>query len=220
MSDERSDQTEKTRRLLMSTAERLFAADGISAVSNRQVSKEAGQGNNYAVGHHFGGRQGLLEAILDAHDQRLQVLRTAAVDEVDDAAEFRDWVRCLVSPQFEYIAELTAPSYFARYCAQLDGDPTAAQTLYVTMGRSAPLLTILDGFYASLPPLPDLVITVRDSMTRHLIIQQLADFERALDDAAATGSAAPGWCEYRDIVVDALVGLWLAPVTAVGEPGS
>lgn len=46
-------------------AERLFAAYGIDGVSLRQISAEAGSGNNSAVHYHFGSKDGLIRAIFD-----------------------------------------------------------------------------------------------------------------------------------------------------------
>lgn len=48
---------------LVLTAERLFAQHGIDGVSLRQISAEAGSGNNSAVHYHFGSKQGLVAAI-------------------------------------------------------------------------------------------------------------------------------------------------------------
>jgi AcrR family transcriptional regulator len=48
---------------LVLTAERLFATHGIDGVSLRQISSEAGSGNNSAVHYHFGSKQGLIGAI-------------------------------------------------------------------------------------------------------------------------------------------------------------
>ncbi|MEV0038015.1 TetR family transcriptional regulator, partial [Streptomyces sp. NPDC050804] len=50
----RAERGDATRELILVTAERLFAEHGVFAVSNRQVSEAAGQGNNAAVGYHFG----------------------------------------------------------------------------------------------------------------------------------------------------------------------
>ena len=50
----RSDRASSTQEAILVAAERLFAEHGVFAVSNRQVSEAAGQGNNAAVGYHFG----------------------------------------------------------------------------------------------------------------------------------------------------------------------
>jgi cytochrome P450 len=49
--------------VILATTERLFAERGIHAVSNRQISEAAGQGNSAAVGYHFGTKADLVRAI-------------------------------------------------------------------------------------------------------------------------------------------------------------
>ncbi|MDU0294099.1 TetR family transcriptional regulator, partial [Saccharothrix longispora] len=56
----RADRVGATRLRLLAAAERLFAERGLYAVSNRQISAEAGQGNNAAVGYHFGTKADLV----------------------------------------------------------------------------------------------------------------------------------------------------------------
>lgn len=51
----------RTRIIL--AAERLFAEGGFNGVSLREIAKEAGQRNTYAVQYHFGSREGLIQAI-------------------------------------------------------------------------------------------------------------------------------------------------------------
>ncbi|MGK2866028.1 MAG: TetR family transcriptional regulator, partial [Mycobacterium sp.] len=42
----RTDRASTTREAILTAAERLYAEHGVFAVSNRQVSEAAGQGNN------------------------------------------------------------------------------------------------------------------------------------------------------------------------------
>ncbi|MFC7446912.1 TetR/AcrR family transcriptional regulator [Rhodococcus daqingensis] len=56
-------QGDATRNRLVKAAERLFAAQGVDAVSVRAVNAAAGQGPA-AVHYHFGSREGLLAAVL------------------------------------------------------------------------------------------------------------------------------------------------------------
>ncbi|MFA7554505.1 MAG: helix-turn-helix domain-containing protein [Spongiibacteraceae bacterium] len=53
----------KGARKLILTAERLFGQHGFDNVSLRQIVTASGQANNYAVQHHFGSKEGLIEAI-------------------------------------------------------------------------------------------------------------------------------------------------------------
>ena len=63
----RSHRSTGTREAILSAAEWLFAERGMYAVSNRQISEAAGQGNNAAACYHFGTRTDLLRAIESKH---------------------------------------------------------------------------------------------------------------------------------------------------------
>src|ERR1700686_2031953 len=66
----RNDRASTTREAILTAAERLFAEHGVYAVSNRQVSEAAGQGNNAAVGYHFGTKADLVCALRGTGDGR------------------------------------------------------------------------------------------------------------------------------------------------------
>ncbi|AZZ80613.1 TetR/AcrR family transcriptional regulator [Gordonia alkanivorans] len=210
MTDGKTEQSARTRQALISAAEELIALHGVSAVSSRQISKAAGQGNNYAVGHHFGSKDDLIRATLDRHNASIDRLRQKALDAIGPDPEVRDWIRCLVCPEIEYVGGLGAPTYFARFFANVSSDPATTILLYEKMGESKPLLAILEGLYGALPEFPGPVLEIRNNMTRHVIVNILADIERAADSG---DRPVTPWQHQCSIVVDALTGMWLAPVT-------
>ena len=53
----------ETRYELLRAAESLFAEKGIGAASTRSILRRAGQRNESALQYHFGGREGLIEAL-------------------------------------------------------------------------------------------------------------------------------------------------------------
>src|SRR3546814_20288324 len=53
---------------LISAAERLFAERGSEAVSLREINTAAGSTNASAIQYHFGGRRGLVKAVLAKHE--------------------------------------------------------------------------------------------------------------------------------------------------------
>lgn len=69
----------KGARKLILTAERLFGQHGIDNVSLRQIVSAAGQGNNYAVQHHFGSKEGLIDAIFNFRMAELDIARGEAL---------------------------------------------------------------------------------------------------------------------------------------------
>jgi AcrR family transcriptional regulator len=71
------------RQRLIEAAERLFADRGIGGVSLAEVTRAAGLGNTGAVHHYFGGRQELLDAVVDQHREDLDVRREQLFDEAE-----------------------------------------------------------------------------------------------------------------------------------------
>ena len=86
------------------TAERLFAAHGVDAVSLRRITREAGQRNSTAVGYHFGSRDGLLLAVLAHHLEHVWLRRQTLLDRyladppTDPGRRLSDLVDALVMP--------------------------------------------------------------------------------------------------------------------------
>ncbi|NLU75297.1 TetR family transcriptional regulator [Streptomyces sp. HNM0575] len=206
----RSEKVSATREAILTVAERMFAEHGVFTVSNRQISEAAGQGNNAAVGYHFGTKTDLLRAIVRKHGDRIDELRDAMLAEAGDSADVRDWVACLVRPSTRHLTELGCPTWYARFGAQLMTDPVLRELMVdETFGPS--IQRTMDGLNRCLPELPLPVRIERGDMARHLLVHTLAERERALADGAHT--ARPDWDAHATGLIDAITGLWLAPVT-------
>src|SRR5246127_2723857 len=113
----RSHRSTGTREAILSAAEWLFAERGMYAVSNRQISEAAGQGNNAAACYHFGTRTDLLRAIESKHREAIEELRTRMVRDIGDSAALRDWVAAFVRPLSDLLSDLGTPSWYARFAA-------------------------------------------------------------------------------------------------------
>jgi AcrR family transcriptional regulator len=200
-----------TRDVILDTAERLFAERGIHAVSNRQLSEAAGQGNTAAVGYHFGTKADLVRAITRKHTEQMERVRVDMVAEAIGSTDIRDWVGCLVRPFTEHLAALGRPTWFARFCAQVTSDPALHEIMIEDAFASASLRMLLAGLNQCAPDLPPAVHVDRSFMARHLITQMCVERERALAEDVPTRQ--PSWDDLADGLVDAIVGLWLAPVT-------
>jgi len=207
----RVEQRGSTRELILTTAERLFAELGVHAVSNRRVSEAAGQGNNTAVGYHFGTKADLVRAIARKHAERIEHNRLRLLAEIGDSTDVRDWVSCLVRPSTEHLAALGSPTWYARFCAQAMTDPALHRIMVEESLGSPSLRQLVDGLWRCLPRLPDEVRAERASMARHLILHACAERERALAENTPTPRAT--WHDAATGLVDAIVGLWQAPVT-------
>jgi AcrR family transcriptional regulator len=209
--DDNTSRAERTRELILTAAERLFAEDGVFAVSNRQVSEAAGQGNNTAVGYHFGTKADLVRAIARKHLAQIEEVRRQLVAEIDGSTDVRDWIACLVRPVTEHLAAVGSPTWFARFGAQVMTDPALRPIMIEETQSSPSLVRIVEGLANCLPDLPADVRAERNDMTRQLLVHMIAERERALAENTPTPRAT--WRDTASGLIDALVGLWLAPVT-------
>ncbi|MFI1568771.1 TetR/AcrR family transcriptional regulator [Streptomyces sp. NPDC020490] len=207
----RARQASATRELILAAAERLFAERGVNAVSNRQVGEAAGQGNNTVVGYHFGTKADLVRAIVRKHATRIEEIRSRLLAGIRDSTDVRDWVDCLVRPMSEHLGELGGPTWYARFCAQLLTDPALREIVVEESLASPSLREIIDGLNRCLPDLPAEVRAERGEMARLLIVQMPAERERALAEGRPTPRSS--WHDAATGLADAIVGIWLAPVT-------
>jgi AcrR family transcriptional regulator len=213
----RVDRAQATRELILTAAERLFAEYGVLAVSNRQVSEAAGQGNNTAVGYHFGTKADLVRAIARRHSAPIEEIRQRMLAEIEDSTDVRDWISCLIHPVAEHLAATGSPTWFARFGAQIMTEPSLRPIMVEESLSSPSLVRIVEGVRRCLPDLPAEVRAERSDMARQLLVHMVAERERALAEGIPTPRAT--WDAAADGIVDALVGLWLAPVTARQREG-
>ncbi len=208
----RTERASGTRDAILTAAEQLFAEHGVFAVSNRQVSEAAGQGNNAAVGYHFGTKADLIRAIVRKHNEQLEYLCQQMVDAAGESAEVRDWVECLVLPFAQHLTALGSPTWYARFSAQLMPDPAHRDIASEESLMSSSVLQIIDGLSRSLPGRPPEVHVARNAMARQLIVHTFAERERAL--AAGDPTPHSDWDHMAASLVDAITGLMSAPVSA------
>lgn len=206
--------TAATREAILSTAERLFAEEGVVAVSHRRISQAAGLGNNAAVGYHFGSKADLIRAAIRRHMDPIERFREQMVAEVAGSGDARDWVGCMVAPYALHLEELGVPTWFGRFAAQVTTDPAYHEIMAAEALESPSLIATMDGLNRCVPELPADVRLERSDMARHLIVHTIADHERAL---AAGRSAAQSWRRTASGLVDVITAVWFAPVSASNE---
>lgn len=207
----RTDRNTATRERILDAAERLFAEHGVYTVSNRTIADAAGQGNTAVVGYHFGTKTDLVRAIVARHTSAIDRDREAMVARAEGSREVRDWVACLVRPQADHLADLGAPTWFARFGAQIMTDPALRAIMSEEALSSPTLQRIVENLHACLPSLPAPVRLERGDIARLLMVHVLAERERALAEGTATPRGS--WADAAEGLVDAIVGVWTAPVT-------
>ncbi|WP_428311865.1 TetR/AcrR family transcriptional regulator [Hydrocarboniphaga sp.] len=121
-SDAPAGKSERTRMVLIHSAEKLFGDFGIDAVGLRAISQAAHQKNNNAVQYHFGNKLGLLAAIFELREGQLQPQRQAMIEQADAQGRLNDlrWIlRICFEPNFRLYRDLHQISYLKLHAAYL-----------------------------------------------------------------------------------------------------
>lgn len=205
----RAEQAAATRARILDAAERLFAEEGLAAVSHRRIGAEAGQRNVTAVGYHFGDRTDLVRALLLRHQDEMEEARRALVA-VARPGVTADWLRCLVQPVLDVVVALPQPTWMLRCGAQLLSDP-GVRALLEDEVLAAPWLVAADrGLDDCLGHLGPDERADRRAMVRTLVVQLYAEREAAVAALPADGVAA-AWGRFSAHLVAATTGLLEAP---------
>jgi AcrR family transcriptional regulator len=207
----RTERAHATRESILAAAERLFAEHGVLAVSNRQVGEAAGQGNNTVVSYHFGTKVDLVRAIVRKHMAAGEGIRQRMVADAGASTDLRVWIDCLVRPTTQHLSDLGNPTWYARFSAQVMTEPSLRAVLVEENQSSPSLIRITEQVPRCLPDIPGDVRAERGDMTRQLLVHMIAERERALAEGTPTPRAS--WHDAATGLTDALVGIWLAPVT-------
>jgi AcrR family transcriptional regulator len=188
---------------MIDAAERLAAERGLAALTVQAVQEAAGQRNKSAVQYHFGGRQGLVNALVAARMAPTNERRTAMLLALGPEASTRQLVEVLVLPLIESVLG-RSPSYWARFLVQAIGDPATGlaaldavddQAIQATQAR-------LEDRLSHLPPA---VRTLRVQSIFGYACVALAAYEVGALPAGLTGEAL------TTEIVDACCGLVDAP---------
>ena len=119
---------EGTRERLLLAASRLFAAQGIDAVSLREIGREAGARNATALQYHFGDRTGLLREVLAGPHRDVETARHALLDayEAAGADDLPALAAALVRPAAARLADPPAGPEHLQILADLLNRPRPA----------------------------------------------------------------------------------------------
>jgi len=120
-----------TKERLLDSAERLFADRGIAGTSLRDITAQA-EANLAAVNYHFGGKDGLLEAVFDrrlgpVNRERLGLLDAFEEAAGDDPVPLERIMYANLAPPFRKLDEWGgAGERFMRIVARINADPASS----------------------------------------------------------------------------------------------
>ncbi len=92
-----------TRQRLIDVGRALFSTQGVFATPLKAIVDGSGQRNASALHYHFGSRQGLLDAIIDATNQGIEVRRLALLEHYGEMPSLEELVDAWISPQAELL---------------------------------------------------------------------------------------------------------------------
>lgn len=116
------DLVASAREQMIDAAERLASERGLGAMSLRDVMAAAGQRNKNAARYHFGSRQGLIEAVIEARMGVVNERRVALLGDLASPATVRDLADALIRPLVEVVVAERG-SQWARFLLQSWSDP-------------------------------------------------------------------------------------------------
>lgn len=196
---------------MVDAAERLIAQHGLAAVSLRDVQAEAGQRNKSAANYHFGSRDGLITAVIEARMEPINARRMAMLADLDvlgRSYDIRSLVDALVLPLAEATLARSDGSFYARFLAQLITDPaTVALTRKHLWAES--FQVVCERLAACLAGVPTDFRTGRIDRIVGLVVFSLAAWE-----GGWIQHSTPARARVPDLV-DSCVALAEAPVSAV-----
>jgi len=196
---------------LLNAAERLFAEHGIAGVSDRKIAEAAGNSNHSAVGYHFGGRDPLLRALLERHQEQLVQVRREMLASAESLTEL---VHALVAPQVRLIESLGIPSWRARFLASAYQEPVARSVLAGQEGDPLSARSVFESVCARLDHLERGVVVRRAELMGHMVMTVCATLEAR---EAELGEAV-AWSQAVWFLCDAIEGMLAAPVSP--RPGA
>lgn len=204
----------RTRHKLIATAERLFAAHGIDAVSLNRIARDAMQRNASVIQYHFGTKEALIAAIFEprleqANQRRLELL--AGIDTGNRAEGLRKLAEAMVLPMAEHLNQEGGSNYL-RFARQVYSNPRLEMFDLIRGHHNSGMR---DARWVAQEILSDLSMTVvrhRLDLVTNLIFHSFADRETMRAAGKRTGVAGMETDEFIADLIAMIVSALDAPV--------
>ncbi|WP_152347811.1 TetR/AcrR family transcriptional regulator [Brevibacterium sp. CFH 10365] len=201
-------QSDRARDALLDAAEELFARNGIDAVSNRRIVEHAGAANHSAIAYHFGGRDGLLRALVERHHDEMSRRRIELMAQLGESPNIHELVAARLRPLIELLDSLPKPSWRAQFMSQISAVPSAVEVAK-EVARDTDLPDALRFINGAVDGIPEGVLRGRAYLLGSMVVGVCADQEAKMNEDANKGS----WEQVGRFLIDAAAGMIGAPVT-------
>jgi AcrR family transcriptional regulator len=168
--------------VLLDTALQLFAERGLDGVSLAQINRAAGQRNATALHYHFGGREGVIQAIFDRHTPAVNVLREGLIRKLPTVPDARDLVHVLLYPLVEQVRN-EAGCYYLQFLAQMTNNPNIP-LLGLDRSDSGVLQRQQQLFQTLLATLPPELAELKMNLLVLMLFNGLAGYAREVQQSA------------------------------------
>jgi len=189
----------------------LFARQGLE-VPLRDINELAGQRNASALHYHFGGRPELVQAIIDRYSLSAEELAAIEAELQSGPHDIRDVVDGLVQRTCAWLTTPDGRDYI-RFVFQFAIRLPLRQ--HLLEGTEPPSLASVraqaDLIHEALPDLPEHIVRERAVASFDLVLLQVAERARIIDDEDGHGMLAED--EWRSNLVDMATGLLTAPAS-------
>ena len=205
---------ESTRGILLRAAERLFAELGIGPTSTRAILREAGQRNESALHYHFGGRDGLIDALYSERGAQVALERERMLRELDASGEAQDVRRlCAVAvlPPVRIVRRDPEFVLFLKVVGQLAFLPSDALQERARRYTGASAQEVSARIRAQLP-IPEALADRRIELMHRMAALALS--QRALSGGSFEGHDAD---LFFDTLLDAMAAVLEGPVSPATE---
>ena len=174
-----------TRDKLLRAAEHLFARRGLD-VPIREIHAFAGQRNASAIQYHFGGKQELLDALVERHAPSPEAMDAIRADLATRQDDPRRFVEAIVRRQCEYLQDEASRDYI-RVSFHLMQQASMRKILaegfeHYTL---AAVWAEQELLRATFPDLPDRLVRERTVAGMSFIVFEIAERARLIDDGQA-----------------------------------
>ncbi len=170
-----------TKEQILDAAERMFAENGIHAVSLRTIIAEA-EVNLAAVHYHFGSKDALVEAVFERRVGPVNEARLEWLDRVeaewDGAPPVEEVVRALVTPAIQLAMDPVRGQTFMKTCGRFYTETGDHLQPFFERLFSKIIERYVAAFQRACPELPSVELLWRIHFTVGVMVHTLLDSER------------------------------------------